>query len=528
VSCPDGATLAAYLAGDLPPLERHGAEIHLVRCRACRARVLDLRGAAAEARGDTRPGEESASARGAGFALGLGLALAVVSTLLLAAGRLAEGRGLPGLHLSGAYGMVFALVFWVRDRAPGLLELLGALAAMASVAAIAALAVSSLARRLGPPLAVAALLAGVAAGPARAFETRTAEGAVVVGPREVVAGSLAASSHEVRVEGVVEGDLFVAADRVVIAGEVAGNVFAWARELELSGEVGGSLHAVSERLRVDGRVKRCTYTLAGSLVEGPEGRIRGDALGYGREAVFEGSVGGDVLFGADQFDLRGEVGHDVRLPHVGRARILPGARIGGDLEVRVARDADLEVAAEAEIGGKRSIGAPLHGPGGAFWHARPWLAALLQVAAALAFGVVLYALLPGLFRTRVPTVASFLRLLAVGLAVLVGAPLALALLALTLVGLPLAVLGGFLYVTAIYLAWVLAASELGRTLLRRAEGELFGIGRFARILLVGLVVLSLASHVPILGSALRLVVLLAGLGLVAERIRALGRSPIAA
>ena len=504
-----------------------------MRCRECRARVIALRAAEARLAAEERGGEPPAPppAEGRGFALGLALSLAAVALVLAALGRLAEGgvasgfAGLSPFRLSGVYGMAFDFVFWVRDRAPGLLELLVALAATASVAAIAALGVASLARRLGPPLAVALALASPFAAPARAFEMLGGEERAEVAAGEVVAGSLAASAHEVLVEGTVEGDLFVAGERVVIAGEVTGNVFAWARELDVTGRIAGSLHAASARLRIDGEIRGSVYALAESLSEGAAARIGGDVHCLGRSAAFEGRVARDLHFAGEELDVSGEIGRDLRVFHADRVRLAGGARVGRDLEARIDDAAALEIAEGAAIGGARRTLPPSHGAGEAFFEPRPWLWSLLRVAAALAFGVVLYALFPSFFRARVPTVPSFLRLLGAGLAVLVAVPLALVLIGLTLVGLPLALLGAFLFVTALYLAQILAAAELGRTLLRRSAEELPGLASFARILLVGLATLAVAAHVPGLGPAVRVVILLAGLGLVAERARALTASP---
>jgi cytoskeletal protein CcmA (bactofilin family) len=531
MSCLDGATLAAFAAGALQAAERRSAEAHLVRCRECRTRVVALRAAEASLAAEERGGEPPAppAAEGRAFALGLALSLAAVALGLAALGRVAEDgfsfSRLSPLRLSGVYGMAFDFVFWVRDRAPGLLELLAALAATASVAAIAALGVASLARRLGPPLAAALVLAGSSGAPARAFEMIGGEERLEIAAGKVVAGSLAASADEVQIAGTVEGDLFVAGERVVIAGEVTGNVFAWARELEVPGRIGGSLHAASERLRIDGEIRGSLYALAESLGEGAAARIGGDVHGYGRSAVIEGRVARDLHFAGVELDVRGEIGRDLRVPSAERVRLGRSARVGGDLDVRVEDEAQLEIAEGAAIAGARRVEPPSHGAGNAFFEPKPWLWTLVRVAAALAFGVALYALFPSFFRARVPTVPSFLRLLGAGLAVLVAVPLALALVGLTLVGLPLALLGAFLYVTALYLAQILAAAELGRTLLRRSAEELPGLASFARILLLGLATVAIAAHVPGLGPAVRVVILLVGLGLVAERARAFASWP---
>jgi hypothetical protein len=304
-------------------------------------------------------------------------------------------------------------------------------------------------------------------------------------------------------------------------------VFAWARELEVSGRVGGSLHAASRRLRLDGAVAGSSYTFTETFTEGARGHIGLDAIGFGRGMLIEGEVGRDLHCASDDLEIGGRVGRDLHAPRAGRVRLGAAARVGGDLSVRVANESDLEIAPGATIVGAREVGPSVHDVD-RFWQPRPWLWTFLRVSAALAFGVALYALLPGLFGGRVPTASRFLRLIGTGLLALLAAPIALALVGITLIGLPLALLGAFAYLTALYLGHVLAAAALGRALLRRRSLDLPGLASFARTLLAGLVAIALAARLPVIGPAVHVVVLLFGLGLVADRARALAgtsRSP---
>jgi len=519
VSCPDPLVLAAYAAGDLAALERRDAEVHLVRCKKCRAHVLDLREVEARtAQAAAVAAEEPApEPSGWGLAVGFLVALGAVALALAALGRMS---GSP-LRLSGVYAMAFDLIFFVRGRAPGLIELVVALAATGTVAAIAALGVASLARRLGPPLLAA--LAIVGAEPAQALDLRHAEGTLQIPASEVVAGSLAASADEVTIDGRIDGDLFVTGERVRIAGTVAGNVFAWARRLEIAGHVEGSVHAASEEIVVTGAVDGSGYLAAEKLRQERGARVARDAYLFAWSAELAGDLERDVHFRGETLSVEGRIGRDLHV-YADRLAVRDGASVGGDLRAAVAGPGALELAPGARIAGARSI-VDAEVASGAFWKLEPWLWLLVRIAAALAFGVALYAALPGLFRVRVPTASTFLRMLGLGLATLVGVPLVLLAVGLTLIGLPLALLGGFLYATALYLAHVLAAAEVGRTLVRRHGGDLPGLGTFARILLVGLVVVAVAGHVPVLGPAVHVVIVLVGLGLLADQVRSALRSP---
>jgi cytoskeletal protein CcmA (bactofilin family) len=519
MSCPDPLVLAAYAAGDLEPLERRDVEVHLVRCKTCRAHVLGLREAAPQGGGtDAVPAAPDEEPSGWGFAVGFLIALGAVALGLAALGR---AGGSP-LSLSGVYAMAFDFFFFVRGRAPGLVELVAALAATASVAGIAALGVASLARRLGPPLLVALALFG--ADRAAAFEIRHAEDEVRVPAEELVAGSLAVSADDVEVDGHVDGDLFVTGERVRIAGTVAGNVFAWARRLEISGRVEGSVHAASEELALGGVVAGSAYLAAEELRQTTGASVARDVYVFAWKADLAGTLARDVHFRGEGLAVEGSVGRDLHVYHADRLTLGSGASIGRDLRAEVAGPEALTVAEGVRIGGERKV-AEHEVSSETLWKLEPWLWLLVRIAAALAFGVALYAALPGLFRVRVPTASTFLRFLGLGLATLVGVPLVLVLAALTLIGLPLALLGGFLYATALYLAHVLAAAAVGRTLVRGYGGDLPGLGTFARILLVGLVVVAFAGHVPVIGPAVHVVIVLVGLGLLADQVRSLIRTP---
>ena len=99
---------------------------------------------------------------------------------------------------------------------------------------------------------------------------------------------------------------------------------------------------------------------------------------------------------------------------------------------------------------------------------------------------------------------------------LLVAPIALLIAALTLVGLPIALIGGAIYLTALYLTGIVVAALIGVSLVRpKSEG----LRDFGVALLVGVLILTVATHIPVLGVILRIVVALVGLGLLTDRAR---------
>lgn len=531
MSCVPETTWLLYVDGELEAAERRTAESHLVRCEACRGLVLALREEADLLEGVLVGAEQpvgNAGVSGAqGFTLGLPAALAMVVAAGAVLTALLEetvpsGLGwLNPLRLAGAYEMLFDVFFLARDEAPGWLTLVAGVGATASIAALAFFAAGLLARRVGGAAMLGVTLAvlfGVT--PADAFEIRHEE-RLVIAEGEVSVGTLVVSAESVRIDGTLEGDLVVVAERLTIHGTVDGNVFAWARDVDVTGRILGGLHAGGERVRVDGRVDGAVYSFGEVFELERDASVARDVGHGGREARIEGRVGRDVVFYGEELQLAGRVDRDVSVLGAERVRVLGTADIAGNLTAVVAADEDLEMADGARVAGTIEAKRGKHHLRGRFGHwSHPmfyvWL--VVRVVAALLLGVLVYAVFPGLFEVHLPDAGSFMRSLGLGFAALVATPLALVVLALTLVGIPIAVLGIFLYVVACYLGVVCAAALLGRSVLGEPDDPT--VAAFARTLGLGLVIAAVAASLPWVGGAVRIVLLLVGLGLVVDRARA--------
>ena len=102
----------------------------------------------------------------------------------------------------------------------------------------------------------------------------------------------------------------------------------------------------------------------------------------------------------------------------------------------------------------------------------------------------------------------------IGLGALVSVPVIMAIFAITLVGIPIAILGFLARGVALYLAIIIVASVVGRILLSSTErGESVPL-----TLLAGLVVAVIAMNIPGIGSVLGFVFTIVGLGLIVQLI----------
>jgi hypothetical protein len=197
--------------------------------------------------------------------------------------------------------------------------------------------------------------------------------------------------------------------------------------------------------------------------------------------------------------------------------VLAGARVGGDLRAHLPEEEKLEVAQGAVIAGVTDVEVlDRHGHKvwaryreGSFY---AWLA--IGFVASFGIGMVLHALFPGLFAGRLGTGRDFFVSLGLGFAVLVLAPVALVLLALTVVGIPAALIGLAAWGIVLYLGAIVVAALIGRSLVK-PQGD--GAREFGMALLVGLAVVALVKSLPFVGRPASWVIALVGVGLLAAQ-----------
>ncbi|MDJ0786714.1 MAG: hypothetical protein QNK05_07885 [Myxococcota bacterium] len=529
--CPPESTWLEYVDDSLDLERVREVETHLIDCERCRGTVLALREESRllhEVLHQRRPRPvaatvEPAPARGVVF--GFPPALAACAAVVTGLGVLLEAK-LPGgaswltpSRLIGVNEMFFDFVFAVRDQAPGLFEFGLAIAATASGAALITFVATALMRKVTGTVAVALLFLGVlgAAEPARAgLDVRGGEDEVVHVPEEeVIQGTLVAHGEAVRVDGVIEGNLIAFSEQLDVRGKVEGTVFAFSRLVELSGEIGGSVVVGSEELRFEGGLDGNLLAGTDRFTTTPRSEVKGDVGLVADRAQLQGRIGRDVAGYAGRISLDAEVGRDADL-YTDKLVVESGTAIGGRLTAGTdEEEADIDPGASI-AGGTEFVSFDHEEMTGWSKYTQPayyvWL--VLRLAAAFAVGICLYAVLPGLFRGAVPEGSDFLLSMGKGFALLLLTPAAIALLGFTLVGIPLALILTGVFVGAIYLSGIAVAVLVGRHI-TSAAGE--DIRDFGLALLVGLLVLALATMVPGLGVLVRIVTLLAGLGLLLGR-----------
>lgn len=212
------------------------------------------------------------------------------------------------------------------------------------------------------------------------------------------------------------------------------------------------------------------------------------------------------IFVGDNAEVSGSIGGDVTMAGMGLT-LTKTARVGGNLSARVHQLKDVRIAEGASIGGKRDIqvrprGSRLTSPR-FYFHQAVWLAAAILVGW---LGLVLF---PAFVRATTQAVGSGWISIGLGLGVLVGAPVAMIVLAITLIGIPISLMLFAAYLAAIYLAKIWVGAFLGRILLKPSGSAKTD---WVLGLLLGLLILTVVGYIPYLGWLLRLCVVCLGLG----------------
>src|SRR2546427_5962904 len=341
--------------------------------------------------------------------------------------------------------------------------------------------------------------------PSFALERRHGE-FVTVAANETVDDSLLAAGNTVRVEGVVNGDLLAFGRTVEVRGTVKGDLVSCAQRTEVSGTVEGHIYTLSHSLDLDGQLGHSIYGLVQSLRVDDRGRVgEGIVVGTG-DVSLEGVVKRSVNIFTSNGDVSGRIGRDLTMAG-GSLTLTNTARVGGNLSARVRQLKDVHIADGATIAGKRDIQVRVRKSQFTrprfYFHQAVWLAAAILVGW---LGLVLF---PGFFEACTQAVGLGWRSLGLGFGVLVGAPVAMIVIAITLVGLPLSLMVFVVYMVAIYLAKIWVGAFLGRMLLKPVGATK---GDWVLGLLVGLVILTVIGFIPYLGGLIHLAVMCLGLG----------------
>lgn len=365
--------------------------------------------------------------------------------------------------------------------------------------------------RLRRRLVILALVVALVPATAMAAEIITGDGIVITEP---VNGDLYLLGSDVIIDAPVDGDVIAAAGRVVIHSSVSGSVHALAGEVIIDGDVGGSVMAAGGTTIVKGHIGHAVRvaateldiqraTIDGDLVVAAtritlddQSTVHGEILMRVADAELAGSIEGGIRGSARNLRVSGVIGaaSDIR---VNSLRFMPGAVVSEPFAYT--SDHEMLVDGGTSITGAVTRTPPDHRtPGETI--ARSLLFALFRFGWALATGWLLLRVMPD----AVIGISETLRLaparsLLWGLLTLFAAPIAAFVVAITVIGIPIALIMLACYVFALYASQIVVGMVIGMAIGRSRWKNDDGSPAYLRMLAAGLAIIVLVRSIPLDG-----------------------------
>jgi cytoskeletal protein CcmA (bactofilin family) len=300
-----------------------------------------------------------------------------------------------------------------------------------------------------------------------------------------------------------------------------------AGKIDIPGRVVGDAMLASGHVTIEGTVENDVTAVTGLFTLPPQSQIGGDLRLASGEALIAGAVGGDVIVTAGTVTISGQIGGDVHTI-AGRVIVQPGAVIGG--RIITSGPGKTDIAPDAQILGGEASPALQSPPRPHEFRVFPTLIlstlgiALFELPAVglgtLIVGLLFLAVFPHFaeataMRLRSRPGQSVLT----GFFTLMAAPLTMIVLAVTVLGLPVAVLSAAAFALILVVSYGIGAVALISSVWQRVH---VGSATFTSLpqrfiwralyLLIGLIVLNFLSHLPVAGSFVMWLTMMLGLG----------------
>jgi cytoskeletal protein CcmA (bactofilin family) len=376
-------------------------------------------------------------------------------------------------------------------------------------------------------------------------------------------GHLYLSGDDVSIRAEVAGDVIAMADDLLVDSQVAGDLIVMGGDLDIDSDVAGELLALAGHAEIRGRFKNGATIMGGSLevdgeIDGPifiaggkietTGRLGGNTKLMGAKITHSATVEGDFLAAAAKVELTersnvsgkvwatgakvevdGTVGGELRIAartaivggriegdvHIDAVEIeiLPSTVIAGNLFYRSGEDAEIDPSATiaGDVNFERSD-RPRRTVGMA--HAGMAMFLLATIGGLILLGAVQILLCPNFSIEAARTIGKRpWPALGLGFAILVAGPVLIAILAGIIVGIPLAIALISLYVLLVLAGLLVTSTAIGMKTIGffgRSIGDTFW-KRFGGLVL-GVLILSVITVIPILGAIVFCIALSFGVG----------------
>ena len=298
-----------------------------------------------------------------------------------------------------------------------------------------------------------------------------------VAKHKTIDGSVYSAGKTVRIAGTVNGDVHCAGQEVYITGVVKGDVLCAGQIIKVTGTVEGSVRVAGQEVTLAGHIGHAA-SIAGDVVTlQKDAHIVQDATLAGNTVRVTGDVGRDATVTGNVLNVEGTVGRTLMYSG-GRIDINKGASVLGGIVYQSGNSITIDDSATVKGEVERKKQESNQG-GFSFIHA------LTIFLAMMLFALALVLLWPKLIHsTSDIAVRSLGKTMLVGLVASLVVPVGIVVLAMSLVGLPLAILALLIGLTVAMLSWPVAAYYFGSMFMSKSKNPIAIMALGASVLLV--------------------------------------------
>lgn len=335
---------------------------------------------------------------------------------------------------------------------------------------------------------------------------------VAVPAGEVVDHDYFAFGQSVEISGTVNGDVYAAGGSILIDGTINGDLLAAGGEVAVSGIISQDARIAGGRVTISGHIERNLTVAGGNVDVTPAATVQGGVVGGGGNFHLAGTVGRNAIIGAGRLVVSHAIGGDLKAA-VRTVRLTSKAHVSGNFTYWSRQAASID--RQAKIGGdvsqkqlpiefRPSIEDVL-----ALYAGLKILFMLASFFSTLILGLLLIRLYPTFSqRAMAQLTEQPLASAGLGFLTLMVTPLIVGIFGMSLIGLPVALVLLAVFFIYMYLARVFVIAWVGHVIFDRLGKAQYEGWAFV----IGLLLYSMLTLVPVLGAVVTFLAILFGLG----------------
>lgn len=320
---------------------------------------------------------------------------------------------------------------------------------------------------------------------------------------------------------VINDNLLLTGGEAYLNGQVHGDVIAAGGEIHVHGKVSGDFIAAGGTIYIhnDGSIGRNLRLAGGQIVI--EGTIAQDVMIYAGDVQILGNVGGNAKITAGTVLLNSAVNGSVKIES-DKITLGSMAHISGDFKHSATSQPTLN--AGAKIDGTTSILPTSETPSNPYLQSSLWLELAVHTIGYWLIALLLLSLFPRIVQKQAMGVPqNFWKDMGIGLVAIVASLIATAIIGITIIGLPLAILLLLGTLVLIYLSQIPFAFYLTQKISKASFDKDHNRLLIAGYLLFSIAFITLIGLLPFIGGLFQVAISLTGIGAVIREKRLLYR-----